>query len=164
MRFQLRLMREHLSWQRYSRVSSILPSSITNRSSKPMEGYQRSSIANSLPCAHRLSIASTAATRDQGTSASFASTVCWKSGPAPDASKAPVPASTSQTAESARDALCSAAPALAGDRPAVLPPARRKPAISSPPRVIRSRNFAIPKVWSSHAPCVPSTPISSSRP
>src|SRR4051812_45050420 len=49
------------SRQRYSRVSLILPSSIPSRSSSAVDGYQRSSIANSLPGAHSRLIASTAA-------------------------------------------------------------------------------------------------------
>jgi hypothetical protein len=54
------------SRQRYSRVSLLLPSSISNRSSSAVAGYQRCSTANSLPGAHNRLIASTAATRDHG--------------------------------------------------------------------------------------------------
>src|SRR5271156_5462385 len=61
------------SRQRYRRVSLILPSSISNRSSNAVEGYQRCSIANSLPGAHSRLIASTAATRDNLTSATSSS-------------------------------------------------------------------------------------------
>src|SRR5438552_8724665 len=56
------------SKQRYRRVSLILPSAISSRSSNAVAGYQRSSTANSLPGAHNRLIASTAATRVQAAS------------------------------------------------------------------------------------------------
>src|SRR5438067_9498074 len=49
------------SRQRYRRVSLILPSSISSRSSSAVDGYQRSSMASSLPGAHSRLIASKAA-------------------------------------------------------------------------------------------------------
>src|ERR1022692_1478279 len=66
------------SRQRYRRVSLILPSSISRRSSSAVDGYQRCSMANSLPGAQRRLIASNAATRDQGTSAPSLSMFCSK--------------------------------------------------------------------------------------
>src|SRR5580698_8413104 len=45
------------SRQRYRRVSLILPSSISSRSSSVVEGYQRRSMASSLPGAQRRLIA-----------------------------------------------------------------------------------------------------------
>src|SRR5580700_3376577 len=66
------------SRQRYKRVSLILPSSICSRSSSAVDGYQRCSIASSLPGAQRRLIASSAATRDHGTSTCSPSTACSK--------------------------------------------------------------------------------------
>ena len=89
-----------------------------NKSSSAVDGYQRSSTANSLPGAHSRLIASTAATRDHGTSASAHPLPLRRSGPTPAASITPDPTSRSRTAASAPGALCSAAHALLADHPA----------------------------------------------
>src|SRR5882724_7317107 len=62
MLFQFRLVRQNPVQTPVQALSLILPSSISSRSSSAVDGYQRSSIANSLPGAHSRLMAIHAAT------------------------------------------------------------------------------------------------------
>lgn len=59
----------------FNRLSLVLPSSIPSKSSSGVEGYQRSSIASSLPGAHSRLMASTVATLRPGHSGRFVGSV-----------------------------------------------------------------------------------------